>query len=210
MSESRPNPGPDERFPSHPGAQDGASPTDDDLVDPEADDHVKPTSKVPLIVMGVMLALLLATGGVVGYLFTERNRPPVPTATAEPTGMPELPVTAGDLTRPPGEPQSTSEAASPGSDTGRQIVTATYYENDQPAYIVIAARPVADKQVLLEEQLQARGIRPLGNAVCGRESRDLDVCAVNRSYTVLLVIGQRSQKPEEIVAAAEVLLENTK
>ncbi len=75
---------------------------------------------------------------------------------------------------------------------------------------MIAARPVADKKALLEEQLQARGVRQLGTALCGRESRDLDVCAVNRSYTVLLVIGQRSQKPEEIVAAAEVLLQNTK
>lgn len=186
-------------------------PASDDTA-PLVDEEPEPARRggIPLLVMGISLAVLLGTLGVVGFLFTRSTTPQATQDSAprtpEPTGTPVLPVTAGEFSRDPG-----NNAPQVMSGVDRSILTASavYRRDGEPALVVVAGRPVGDSRVLLE-QIQARGIRDMGNgALCGRDQNDLDVCAVRRYQTAVFVEGLRSQTPDELVQAARTIVETT-
>ncbi|OYO25268.1 hypothetical protein CGZ93_02155 [Enemella dayhoffiae] len=174
------------------------------------EDEPQARSNVPVKVMIIALVALLATLGVVGYLVTRGTAPTPPAATPlapEPTGVPELPVTAGSYSRDPGNVQAPPEF---GVDRSIQTTSANYRQNGQPALIAVAARPVNDGRTLLT-QIKTNAIRQVGDAWCGRmASNDLDVCVLRRGTTALLVVGLRSQPVNELVAAGRDLLRDTK
>lgn len=173
------------------------------------EDEPHKRSNVPVLVMVIALVALLATLGGVGYLVT-RQAVPTPATTPlapEPTGRPELPVTAGAYSRDPGNVQ-----APPDFGVDRSVLTASanFRQNGQPALIAVAARPVPDGRALLA-QIKATAVRQVGDASCGRmQGNDLDVCVVRRGQTAVLVVGLRSQTVDELVAAGREILQGTK
>ncbi|GAB3709463.1 hypothetical protein [Mariniluteicoccus flavus] len=164
-------------------------------------------SNVPIYVMVGAIAALLATLGIIGYLVTRGTAEPVAVSTPDPTGVPVLPVRVGELAREPGEGQAPQDF---GIDRSVQTSSAVFKKNGQVAYIVVSARPVSDPKDLLERQIKASAIRPMGDGICGRDKTDLDVCAVRRNQTTVLAIGLRSQEPKEILEFARQVLADTK
>lgn len=163
-------------------------------------------SNVPVWIMAVAIALLLATLGVIGFLVTRGTEAPQTPTTPDPTGVPVLPVRAGDYAREPGDNQAPQDF---GIDRSIQTSSAVFRKNGQVAYIVVSARPVTDPKDLLENQIKAQAIRPMGDGVCGRDRTDLDVCAIRRNQTTVLAIGLRSQDPKEILEFAKQVLADT-
>lgn len=164
-------------------------------------------SNVPVWVMAVAIGVLIATLGVIAFLVNRAGEQPQQATTADPTGMPVLPVTVGDQAREPGEKPPTTDF---GIDRSVQTTSATFKKNGQNAYLVIAARPISDVTDLLKNQIKAEAIRQVGDGVCGRDRTDLDVCAVRRNQTVVLVAGLRQQEPTEQVNFARDVLAETK
>lgn len=206
------SPGQSTRDPATPGRDDPAQPkTDepDELPGLAGEEEPRKRSNVPVVVMVIALVALLATLGGVGYLVT-RQSAPTPAATPiapEPTGKPELPVTAGAYSRDPGNVEAPPEF---GVDRSVQTASGNYRQNGQPALIAVAARPVPDGRALLA-QIKANAIRQVGDAWCGRMAgNDLDVCVVRRSTTAVLVVGLRSQPVDELVGAGREILQGTK
>ncbi|TDO89454.1 hypothetical protein [Enemella evansiae] len=174
------------------------------------EDEPHKRSNIPVVVMVVALVVLLATLGGVGYLVTRQSAAPTPASTPlapEPTGKPDLPVTAGAYSRDPGNVEAPPEF---GVDRSVQTSSANYRQNGQPALIAIGARPVPDGRALLT-QIKANGVRQIGDAWCGRmPDNELDVCVVRRGQTAVLVVGLRSQPVDELVAAGKEILQGTK
>lgn len=175
----------------------------EELVSHEEDEPLG--GSVPVkIMIGALLALIV-TVGIIGYLISRPAPEPEPVPTVEPTGVPVLPVKAGDFSRDPG---NATTAPDFGVDRSVHVTSAIYKQNGQPAYVVLGARPINESQQLLD-QIRARAVRQVGDGLCGRDQNDLDVCVARRGTTAVLAEGLRDQTPEEILAAAKLILEGT-
>lgn len=165
---------------------------------------------IPIKIMIIAVVALLVTIVGVGFLVTRTAGPPTPTVTPvapDPTGPPVLPVQAGEYARDPG-----TAAAPPDFGVDRSILTSSAYyrRNGDNALIVVAARPVSDTKVLLD-QIKVLAQREVGDGWCGREeSTGYDVCALRRNRTAVLTIGLRDQTPDELMVAAQQILSDTK
>jgi hypothetical protein len=164
---------------------------------------------IPLKIMVVSIAVLLAVVTIVGLLVTRTTAPPRsgpgPFA-PEPTGIPVLPVQAGEYVRDPG-----TASAPPDFGVDRSILTSSAYyrRHGDNALIAVAARPVPDEKVLLD-QIKVLAQRQVGEGWCGREqSTGYDLCALRRNQTAVFAVGLRDQTPEEIMAALVMILGDT-
>lgn len=171
------------------------------------DDLPQLPSNVPVYVMVAAVTVLVITLGVIGFLVTRGTSEPEPEPTAEPTGVPVLPVRVGDYARDPGDRRTAPDF---GIDRSIQTSSADYLKNGQVAYLVVGARPVTNTRDLLERQIKVSAIREVNGAVCGRDKTELDICAVRRNQTTVLAIGMRQQEITEIVDFARQVLTDTK
>ena len=174
--------------------------TDPALAEPEPE----PRSKAPIIIGGVALLVVLGLVALVAGLVSRQGPSGVPTASAEATRAPlELPLKVNELQRDPN-----AQAPSVGPTTGSELstVTAVYDADGTPTLVVLASRPVKDANEMLA-QVQARAIRQVGDAWCGREpTQDIDVCVVMKdSDTAVMGGGLDKQPVEEIVAQARAV-----
>jgi hypothetical protein len=200
-STHRPDSGPSQ----NPQASPGADP------DPQPGLVNEPVTKttIPLKIMLVSVVALLVTITGVAFLVTRTAGTPTPTETpmvADPTGVPVLPVRAGEYARDPG-----TATAPPDFGVDRSILTSSAYyrRNGDNALIAVGARPVPDEKALLD-QIKVLAQRQVGDGWCGREeSTGFDVCVLRRNRTAILAIGLRDQTPEEIMAATRLILEGT-
>lgn len=204
-----PHGGPDGSSEGLPGG-DPASGSDAQPIDrPELVNQPVERTTIPIKIMIVSLVALVVTVGVIAFLFTTTTGTGDPDATPlppEPTGAPLLPLEAGEYAREPGD-----AAAPPDFGVDRSIETSSaYYRQDgENALIGVAARPVDDPKVLLD-QINVRAQRQVGEGWCGREeTADLDVCILKRNRTAVLTVGLRDQTPEELIAATGQILAGT-
>ena len=80
-----------------------------------------------------------------------------------------------------------------------------YNVDGKPSLVAEVGRPVRDAAVMLD-LVQARAVRQVGAATCGREpSQDIDVCVVVRGDVAVLGGGLDDQPVEQIVAQTQAI-----
>ncbi|NLT30203.1 MAG: hypothetical protein GXX86_07055 [Propionibacterium sp.] len=170
-------------------------------VDP---DDETPRGKAPLVIAIASVLAVLVVVGLVGFLVSRAGPSGKPTSEMTPTQAPlklELPVAVGDLAR---DPNIDSHTEIGEGDDRMEARSATYVRDRTDSLHVVIARPMTDPQEMLT-LLEAHAIREVGDGYCGRDTSDLDVCAVIREDVGVLAAGLEGQTPEAIVAdAAEI------
>lgn len=167
-----------------------------------------PKTTIPIKTMIISIVALLAVVTIVALLVnatTGRDRPETPVV-PDPTGVPVLPVQAGDLVRDPG-----TTSAPPDFGVDRSILTSSAYyrRNGEDSLIAVAARPVGDEKILLD-QMQVLAQRQIDEGWCGREeSTGYDICVIRRNQTAVFAVALRDQTPTEILAALRLILSET-
>ncbi|MGJ3508468.1 hypothetical protein [Enemella sp. A6] len=170
----------------------------DDSVHP---DDEPPRGKAPVVIAIASVVAVLVVVGLVGFLVSRAGPSGKPTSEMTPTQAPlklELPVTVGDLARDPNVDSSTKLGEGEEQVEAR---SATFVRDRTDSLYVVIARPMTDAQEMLA-LLDARAIREVGDGYCGRDSSDLDVCAVIREDIGILAAGLEGQTPEAIVEDA--------
>lgn len=183
------------------------SPEDSDQRSGLVNEPVAKTT-IPVKIMVAAIVALVIVVGLVAVLVTattDQDRADV-SAVPDPTGAPVLPVQAGEYARDPG-----TAAAPPDFGVDRNISTSSAYyrRNGDDALIAVAARPVPDEKMLLD-QMQVLAQRQVDDGWCGREATaGYDICVLRRNQTAVFAIALRDQTPTEIMAALHVILGET-
>lgn len=163
---------------------------------------------IPVTIMMVSIVVLLAVVIGVAWLVTaatDQDRPGTPVV-PEPTGVPVLPVQAGEFVRDPG-----TSSAPPDFGIDRTVLTSSaYYRRDgDDALIAVAARPVRDEKFMFD-QMRVLAQRQVDDGWCGREeSTGYDICTLRRNQTAVFVVALRDQSAPEIMAALRLILSAT-
>ena len=187
---------------------DSATATDDHLEEVviHEDEIPQIPSTIPTAVMVTAVSILLAVLAFVGYTVARGTTPGADQPSRpDPTGRPVLPVNVGEFAK---EPSAATESQF-GIDQSVLTSSGVFTSNGQRSYLVVAGRTVADVKDLMDRQIKATAVRQVSDALCGRDSHDLDVCAVRRNKTTVVAAGLRSQEPQEIVGFAHQVLDQT-
>lgn len=169
---------------------------DDEIIEEEREER---RSNVPVVTMVVALAILAITIGVIAYVVsTATNNVPEPfeTPSVQPTGEPKLPQQVEEYSLSPGSDSGTE----PGSE--QLTATAFYVRNGQESMLISAIRPAKDPREQLEDIAATNLVDYDDASVCGRDDKDLDICAVSYGNTLVLVQGLRDQSVDDMVAFA--------
>lgn len=172
--------------------------------DAATSDTDAPRGKAPLVIGIASVLAVLVVVGLVGYLVSRTGPSGVPTSQMTPTQKPlkfELPLSVGDLSRNPNEDSFTELGEGEDRVEAR---SATYVRDRTDSLYVVMARPIAEPQEMLV-LLDARAIRQVGDGYCGRDSSDLDVCAIRREDIGVLAAGLQGQTPEGIIEDATAI-----
>lgn len=186
----------------------GSAPDRDSVEQPDLVNEPVAKTTIPVKVMIVSIAALIAVVTIVALLVsatTSRNTPAASIA-PEHTGVPMLPVQAGEYVRDPG-----SSSAPPDFGVDRSILTSSAYyrRNGDDALIAVAARPVRDEKMLFD-QMQVLAQRQVDDGWCGREeTTSYDICVLRRNQTAVFAVALRDQSPPEIMAALRLILSDT-
>ncbi|MVA74962.1 hypothetical protein GC722_02800 [Auraticoccus sp. F435] len=190
--------GPEQQGPGQPAWGPVAGPPGAQPDGPQPPDGPRPggstTGAKPLLVGGGALVLVLVVVLVVAYLTAQAGPSGQPTtAPSAPPPPLELPLTAGDLSRDPNQPDEDT-----GIDTDIETVSATYARAAEPTVVVIAGRPLSDPAAMLD-LVEAEAVRPIEDGLCGRYPSGYDVCAVVRGSTALLGVGIAGQPVQDLL-----------
>ena len=152
------------------------------------------TAAAVVVVLGIVL--------LVGWLSSQAGSR---SGSANPATDPiVLPETVGDFRIDPNAvPEPTTL---PLGEREAQSTTATYYEGNERALLVMAVRPVNQLGDLVTE-LDIAAARQVGDGLCGRYPTGQDVCLVRTDNTAVVGVGLAEQTLEQVVQQSTVVVQ---